>query len=353
MVATEEALGLPSGPLSESEKRDRDNHHHKIKACSEGIGAALSHIYNNLLFRGDDGSQSWEGYVKDELPRWLNEELSLSQADTRRALYEVRSLIPAGENSSRVMPEKLGQAKELAPLIPRRIERLPLTGGPWNPAILDDPGQAQGIAKVWELACRNAEQNQRRSGPTADDVRAAREELRPALEQQNLIRSAPASQVAATAASAQAARQRVIDVTPPDPAEQERKAAAFRETMANIRATAPERQARVEVQGVKDEVTKAEREHQHLLDEEVRRYNRCLHDASTAIHALHSYLQNLARIHGTELLGEMRCVAVMGLITVGDDMERLQKMGQELMEAVKLARSSDPSTGINMTTVDV
>jgi hypothetical protein len=27
-------------------------------------------------------------------------------------------------------------------------------GSSWNPAILDDPDAAEGIAKVWELACR-------------------------------------------------------------------------------------------------------------------------------------------------------------------------------------------------------
>jgi hypothetical protein len=126
----------------------------------------------------------------------------------------------------------------LRPLIPRLdLRHTAGTGGQWAPAILDDPDAAKGIAKVWELACRTAEQNQRRNGPTAEDVRAAREELRPTLEQQGLIRSAPASLQSATAARVEAARQRTIDVTPPDPAEQERKAAAFRETMAQIRDT--------------------------------------------------------------------------------------------------------------------
>jgi hypothetical protein len=353
VVATEEALGLPVGPMSDSEKRDRDNCHHKIKACSEGIGAALSHIYNHRLFRGDNGRQSWENYVKEELPQWLNDRLSVDSADHLKALHEARKLIPACSASPRLLPSRVTQAKELFALIPRKEVRHEETGGVWYPAILDDPDAAEGIAKVWELACRNAEQNQRRNGPTAEDVRAAREELRPTLEQQGLIRSAPASFQAATAARVEAARQRTIDVTPPDPEEQERKAAAFRDTMAKIRDTKAERTAKVEADEVRDELTRAEREHRHLLEEEVRVYNGRLHTASKAVHELLSYLENLSRIHGTQLLDEMRCTDVLGLITVSDDMDRLKAMGQELMEAVKLARSSDPSTGINMTTIEV
>jgi len=343
VVATEEALGLPSGPMSDSEKRDRDHIHHKIKAHSEGIGACLSHVYNNLLFRGDDGNQSWESYVKDELPQWLKEDLSLSQADTRRALHEVRSLIPAGENSNRLLPERLSHAKELAPLIPRRNERLPVTGGSWNPAILDDPAAAEGITKVWELACQNAKSKQRRDGPTAEDVRSAREEMRIELDREGLIRSAPASQAAATAA---AARQRTVDVTPAN-------AERFKETMANIRDTKAERTAKVEVDYVREQLDAAEQDQRHELEEQVRHYNRRLHDAGTAIHDLLGYLQTLSRTHGTQYLDQMRCIDVLGLITVGDDMQRLQEMGTELMDAVKLARTSDPSTGINAQTIEV
>jgi triphosphoribosyl-dephospho-CoA synthetase len=123
--------------------------------------------------------------------------------------------------------------------------------------------------------------------------------------------------------------------------------------MANIRETKAERQATVEVQGIKEELSKAEREHRQLLDEEVRHYNRCLHGTSKAIHELLSYLESLSRIHGTHLLDEMRTVDVLGMITVSDDMQRLQAMGSELMQAVKLARSSEPSTGMHATTINV
>jgi len=313
------------------------------------IGEELSGIYNEELFRGSDGKRTWQEWVATELVQLLPEESTgkIDWADDRRFIYETRTLILAQGCAS--APASTVASRSLQALIPRRFS------GPagWNPAILDDPDAAEGIAAVWELACSNAESNQRPNGPTAEDVRAAREELRPTLEQKGLIRSAPASFQAATAARVEAAQQRTVTVTAVDPAEQERKAAAFRDTMANIRETKAERQATVEVQEIKEELSKAEREHRQLLDEEVRHYNRCLHGTSKAIHELLSYLESLSRIHGTQLLDEMRTVDVLGMITVSDDMQRLQTMGTELMQALKLARSSDPSTGMHATTINV
>jgi len=353
VVADEKALGLPSGPMNDSEKRDRDNSHHKLQALSEGYGAVLSHIYNSRLFRGDDGRQSWAEYVATELPEWLPDAPKITQVDNLRALHESRAILSASQSRGQ-LPERAKQAEVLRPLILRHDFRHDEgSGGSWHPAILDDPDAAEGIAAVWDLACSNAESNQRRNGPTAEDVRAAREELRPTLEQKGLIRSAPASFQAATAARVEAAQQRTVTVTAADPAEQERKAAEFRQTMANIRETKAERQASVEVQGIKDELSKAERERRHLLDEEVRHYNRCLHGASKAIHELLSYLESLSRIHGTQLLDEMRTVDVLGMITVSDDMDRFQVMATELAQAGRLARTSDPSTGMDATTINV
>jgi hypothetical protein len=352
VVADEKALGLPAGPMSDSEKQDRDSKHLELKALSEGLGSVLSYIYNNRLFRGDDGRQSWEDYVKHELPQWLCYAPSIDMADRQRMLYEAQTLL-ACTNAGR-LPSTARHVDALRPLIPRHnLRHKAGTGGSWNPVIFDDPDAAEGIAKVWELACRNADQSQRRNGPTAKDVRAAREELRPTLEQKGLIRSAPASFQAATAARVEAAQQRTVNITAVDPAEQERKAAAFRDTMANIRETKAERQASVEAQGVKDELSKAERERRHLLDEEVRHYNRCLHGASKAIHELLSYLESLSRIHGTQLLDEMRTVDVLGMITVSDDMQRFQVMATELSQAGRLARTSGPSTGMDATTINV
>jgi hypothetical protein len=350
VVEPQEAVSLLESPLSPAESAQLQSCELAIELAGKDrlekaliIGEKLSTIYNHALFRGADGGCTWEQWVSTRLVQLLPDEATGKQgwADTRRWLWESRKLISSSDVRG-ALPSALSQAEAMASLVPRNAS------GPagWQPAILDDPDAAQGIVKVWQLACQNAEVNQRRNGPTAEDVRAAREELRPALEQQGLIRSAPASFQAATAARVEAARQRTVDVTPAN-------AERFKETMANIRDTKAERTAKVEVDHVRERLDAAEQNQRHELEEQVRHYNRRLHDASNAIHELLGYLQTLSRTHGTQLLDDMRCIDVLGLITVKDDMQRLQEMGTELMDAVKLARTSDPSTGINAQTIEV
>jgi hypothetical protein len=358
VVEPQEAVSLLESPLSPAETAELQSCELAIELAGKDrlekaliIGEKLSTIYNHALFRGADGGCTWEQWLKERLPQLLTEAAgrSIQWGDRRRLLWEERQLLAASRSGRGFLPSSQEPAEALAALIPRKY-----SGSPgWNPAILDDPDAAQGIAKVWELACQNAERNQRRNGPTAEDVRSAREELRPALEQQGLIRSAPASFQAATAARVEAARQRTVTVAAVDPAEEERKAAAFRDTMAKIRDTKAERQAKVEVDHVREQLDASERERRHNLEEEVRLYNGRLHAASKAIHELLVYLQTLSRVHGTQFLDDMRSIDVLGLLTVQDDIERLQQAGQELIQAVNLARSSDPPTGINVETIEV
>jgi hypothetical protein len=354
VVEPKEAVSLLESPISPAESAHLQSCELAIELAGKDrlekaliIGEKLSTIYNGALFRGAYGGCTWEQWLKDRLPKLLPDELgdsaAVQWADYRRTLFEARRLLSSmPRHRADLLPSSFKSADALVALIPRRFS----ASAGWNPAILDDPDAAEGIAKVWELACQNAETNQRRNGPTAEDVRAAREELRPALEHQGLIRSAPASFQAATAARVEAARQRTVDVTPAN-------AERFKETMASIRNTKAEREAKVEVDHVREQLDAAEQEQRHELEEQVRHYNRRLHDAGTAIHDLLGYLQTLSRTHGTQYLDQMRCIDVLGLITVGDDMQRLQEMGTELMDAVKLARTSDPSTGINAQTIEV
>jgi hypothetical protein len=353
VVEPQEAVSLLESPLSPAETAQLQSCELAIELAGKDrlekaliIGEKLSTIYNEALFRGADGGCAWEQWLKKRLPKLLPDEVgdgvNQSWADTRRSFYEARQLLRSLQLQGGLLPSSLRSAISLTALIPRRFSG----SSGWNPAILDDPDAAEGIAKVWKLACQNAEANQRRNGPTVEDVCAAREELRPALEQQGLIRSAPTSFQAATAARVEAARQRTVDVTPAN-------AERFKEIMASIRDTKAERTAKVEVDHVREQLDAAEQEQRHELEEQVRHYNRRLHDAGTAIHDLLGYLQTLSRTHGTQLLDEMRGINVLGLITVGDDMQRLQEMGTELMDAVKLARTSDPSTGINAQTIEV
>jgi len=356
VVEPQEAVSLLESPLSPAETAELQSCELAIELAGKDrlekaliIGEKLSTIYNGALFRGVNGGCSWEQWLKEQLPKILPEsaDKSTAWADGRRALWEQRRLLTVTDYRGE-LPSGVAIADNLKGLVPRKYKSLQ----GWNPAILDDPDAAQGIAKVWELSCITAKL-QGRKEPNVFDVRAAREELRPALEQQGLIRSAPASFQAATAARVEAARQRTINVTAVDPAEEERKAAAFRETMAKIRDTKAERQAKVEAEEVGEQISAADREQRQALEQEVRTYNARLHAANTAIHDLLGYLQTLSRIHGTQYLDEMRCVDVLGLITVKDDVERLQQAGQELVQAVNLARSSDPPTGINVETIEV
>lgn len=354
VVEPQEAVSLLESPLSQAETAELQSCELAIELAGKDrlekaliIGEKLSTIYNHALFRGPDGGCTWEQWLKERLPKLLPEAggKSIQWGDRRRLMWEERALLSASRSGRGILPSTQEPAEALAALIPRKY-----SGSPgWNPAILDNPDAAEGIAKVWELACKNAEANQRRNGPTAEDVRAAREELRPALEQQGLIRSAPASFQAATAARVEAARQRTIDVSPPTPAQQER----FKETMASIRDTKTERTAKVDVDQVREQLDAAEQQRRHTLEQEVRMYNAHLHATSKATHELLGYLQSLSRIHGTQLLDEMRCIDVLGLITVKDDMDRLKAIGTELMEAVNLARSSEPASGIHAETIEV
>jgi hypothetical protein len=351
VVEPQEAVSLLESPLSPAEAAQLQSCELAIELAGKDrlekaliIGEKLSTIYNSALFRGSDGGCTWDQWLKERLPKLLPEAegKATSWGDGRRILWEQRKLLSSTTVRGAQPLESIRVADSLKALIPRKFS------GPagWNPAILDDPSAAEGIAKVWELACNNAEANQRRNGPTAEDVRAAREELRPALEQQGLIRSAPASFQTATAARVEAARQRTVDVTPAN-------AERFKETMASIRDTKAERTAKVEVDQVREQLDAAEQHRRHTLEQEVRVYNAYLHATSKATHELLGYLQTLSRIHGTQLLDEIRCIDVLGLITVKDDMDRLKAIGTELMEAVNLARSSEPASGIHAETIEV
>jgi hypothetical protein len=351
VVEPQEAVSLLESPLSPAEAAQLQSCELAIELAGKDrlekaliIGEKLSTIYNSALFRGSDGGCTWDQWLKERLPKLLPEAegKATSWGDGRRILWEQRKLLSSTTVRGAQPLESIRVADSLKALIPRKFS------GPagWNPAILDDPSAAEGIAKVWELACNNAEANQRRNGPTSEDVRAAREELRPALEQQGLIRSAPASFQAATAARVEAARQRTVDVTPAN-------AERFKETMASIRDTKAERTAKVEVDQVREQLDAAEQQRRHTLEQEVRVYNAYLHATSKATHELLGYLQTLSRIHGTQLLDEIRCIDVLGLITVKDDMDRLKAIGTELMEAVNLARSSEPASGIHAETIEV
>jgi hypothetical protein len=316
------------------------------------IGEKLSHIYNSGTFRRSaPGGQrwSWEDWVTKRLPEILPEATGHNWADDRRWLHEVRSCLSIVCDRSE-LPTTGMAARTLVALIPRRYTA---QAAKWNPSVLDDPQRVEGLQAVWKLAQQNAVKQQRKNGPTTEDVRNAREELRPQLMALGLIREASSGLkqgLAERMAAAASKRQQVIELSPEEKASQE---AATQAVLHSIRAEAPARHAQASVDAVKEELAKSDREQQERLQKKVRDYNSKLNSASVAVHELLVFLRSVDRIDGTQYLDEMRATDVLGLITVEDDMTRLQAMGTDLMEAVNLARSSNPPTGIDMTTVQV
>lgn len=318
------------------------------------IGEKLSHIYNSGTFRrsAPGGERwTWEDWVNKRLPELLpGEAPKIDGADDRRKLWEVRTLLSlTGGAPPQQLPCRPEAARTLQALIPRQFS------GPsgWNPSVLDDPDAAEGLRVVWGLALANAAKQQRKNGPTTEDVRAAREEARPQLAAAGLIREAPAAFQQATAermAQASARRSRIIDVEHSQP---EVDPAKTQDILDSIRKEAPARERQARVDAVKDELSRKEREEHERLQAKVREYNSKLNAATSSIHDLLLFLRSVDRIDGTQYLDDMRGIEVLGMITVRDDLTRLQQIGEELMAAVNLARSSNPPTGINMTTVEV
>ena len=148
--------------------------------------------------------------------------------------------------------------------------------------------------------------------------------------------------------SQQPASTRTID------AEQIREQEAeFKRISDDLTARAPEIAARNTATAVKEELNRPAKEHQEKLEGEVSKYNSKLNAAAEAVQDLLTCLIAIDRVHGTQYLDEMRSADLMGLVSVQDDLQRLLAMGQELLKAVELAKSSNPPSGIDMTTLEV
>jgi hypothetical protein len=129
--------------------------------------------------------------------------------------------------------------------------------------------------------------------------------------------------------------------------------AEFKRISDDLTARAPEIAARNTATAVKEELNRPAKEHQEKLEGEVSKYNSKLNAAAEAVQDLLTCLIAIDRVHGTQYLDEMRGADLMGLVSVQDDLQRLLAMGQELLKAVELAKSSNPPSGIDMTTLEV
>lgn len=146
------------------------------------------------------------------------------------------------------------------------------------------------------------------------------------------------------------ASQATVTVTPQQVQAQSTR---LQSVLQSIRDEAPARQQQARVDAVKEELSRPDRERHERLQAKVRDYNSKLNAATSSVHELLVFLQTIDRTDGTEYLDDMREIDVMGLISVKDDLSRLQKIGEDLMSAVTLARSCNPPSGIDMTTVNI
>ena len=197
------------------------------------------------------------------------------------------------------------------------------------------------MVAVWELAQRNALNQQRKNGPTKQDVIAAREELRPTLLEQGLIREAPKAFQQSTAermAAAAERRERTVDVRTAEQIAKEE--ADFDEIMADAKKRAPQVAAQNRAEAVKEELGRGAREHLEELEENVRKYNSKLNSAVASVDELLRFLKSIDRTHGTQCLSEMRSISVAGLLSVDDDIERIKATGASMLQIAELSTSS-------------
>jgi len=133
----------------------------------------------------------------------------------------------------------------------------------------------------------------------------------------------------------------------------ERQAAAFDKIMADVRERAPQVAAQNRAEAVKEELGRGAREHLEQLEANVRAYNSKLNSAVASVDELLRFLKSIDRTHGTQYLSEMRSINVAGLLSVDDDIDRIKATGASMLQIAELATSSNPPTGIDMTTFDI
>jgi len=144
------------------------------------------------------------------------------------------------------------------------------------------------------------------------------------------------------------AKDQVIDTSAA-----ERQAAAFDKIMDDVRERAPQVAAQNRANEVREELGRGAREHLEELEENVRKYNSKLNSAVASVDELLRFLKSIDRTHGTQYLSEMRSINVAGLLSVDDDIDRIKATGASMLQIAELSTSSNPPSGIDMTTLDI
>jgi hypothetical protein len=132
----------------------------------------------------------------------------------------------------------------------------------------------------------------------------------------------------------------------------EKESAEFKKMMADIRERREDIGARNEQERIAAEIRRKEAAEQDEIKGYVREYSFAINEVLQSSQKLLTFLKKLSNIKGTEYLAEMRAFD-LGIVSCRDDVQRFQLMQERIGEVFKLASSSNPPTGIDMSTFDV
>lgn len=132
----------------------------------------------------------------------------------------------------------------------------------------------------------------------------------------------------------------------------EKEAAEFKKMMADIRERESDIKARNEQDRIAAEIRRKEAAEQDEIKGYVREYSFAINEVLQSSQKLLTFLKKLSNIKGTQYLAEMRAFD-LGIVSCRDDVQRFQLLQERIGEVFKLASSSNPPTGIDMTTLEV
>ena len=132
----------------------------------------------------------------------------------------------------------------------------------------------------------------------------------------------------------------------------EKESAEFKKMMADIRERREDIGARNEQERIAAEIRRKEAAEQDEIKGYVREYSFAINEVLQSSQKLLNFLKKLSNVKGTEYLAEMRAYD-LGIVSCRDDVQRFQLMQERIGEIFKLASSSNPPTGIDMTTFTV
>lgn len=132
----------------------------------------------------------------------------------------------------------------------------------------------------------------------------------------------------------------------------EKDAAEFKKMMADIRERESDIKARNEQERIAAEIRRKEAAEQDEIKGYVREYSFAINEVLQSSQKLLTFLKKLSNIKGTQYLAEMRAFD-LGIVSCRDDVQRFQLLQERIGEIFKLASSSNPPTGIDMTTIEI